>query len=259
MAKKSEEIKSTKPAKAKPKTTTKKVVKKVIEEVQEDKNIKKVANSCCNCQSFSCCALIVLFAFVLLSSVTLMAKNYWQKSYNEIISKSNFKNNVLIVNNGDVKKSINNTSFNNDSKITITNINSIELTTNKNASEKGVVAYDVKYEVNKNSFKKNMFATTDSEVLVKFSYSYDGENWTYINNALTTLESTVNPLMGNNYDIAGIDGTIKVATNYKLESPINESKIIYWRSETIFQKVDGKDSNGDFDAVFKIEYKSNKQ
>ena len=65
MAKKSEEIKSTKPAKAKPKTTTKKVVKKVIEEVQEDKNIKKVANSCCNCQSFSCCALIVLFAFVL--------------------------------------------------------------------------------------------------------------------------------------------------------------------------------------------------
>ena len=73
---------------------------------------------------------------------------------------------------------------------------------------------------------------------------------------VSTLESTLSPLMGNFYDISGLVTTLNIATNYEISSKPGETIKMYWRSETIF-KYNEKIGEKTFNSNFKIEYKNN--
>lgn len=224
---------------------------------QEDLEIKKIAYLKTNSQKVLFCVLLVLFGIMLGTAILSITKYYSQKRNNSIIEISNSNNKITIVNNETISKTIHKSLFTNDKEIVLENIDTLELIANKDNDTNSVIQYNVKYNIIKNEFWNNLFANSDSEVLVRFSYSLDGKNWNYINNVLSTANSTINPLVGNYYDVAGLETKIRVATNYELAVEPGEAKKIYWRSETIFQKGKNIDSEKKYNASFKIEYQDN--
>ena len=222
----------------------------------EDLTIKKVAYD----NGHSILFYILLFVFIItlcFTSWKIASKfaNKYSKD-TEVIKVNKGDNNVLIVNNGEISQKIDKNSFlGNKKEIVIERINSIELKANKNTNKKAKILYDLKYSIKKNSFERNFYGDSKSPLLVRFSYSTDKKNWTYINNVISTIESTISPLSGNNYDISGVISNLSVITNKELECEKNSSNKIYWRSETIFQ-ADDNDNKREFIAEFKIEYKN---
>ncbi len=225
---------------------------------KEDMEIKEIAYSKITIPRILFYVLIALF-LIMLCSTTILMKNYNHLKNNkdsEVISIVNDKNRVTIFNNGYISQSIEEGSFTKGNKILKVNINSIELTSNKNAIKDGVITYNIKYDITKNDYPRNVINTNDSEVLVRFSYSYDGTEWIDIKNVISSPSFTISPLMGDYYDISGVVGTLSIERNYKLETKAKTSNKIFWRSETLFQNVLNS-VPGDFEANFKIEYQGN--
>lgn len=237
------------------------VEKEVKQDDIEDLEIKKVAYEKNNSQKILLYALTTLF-FIMLSISIIFINNYYKNKNqsskdSEFIEINNYKNNALITNHGEINKKITKDSFEEDEDLVIERINSIELLTNKNAKKDGVITFDVKYKLLKNSFNRNEYAHNNSNLLVRFSYSFDNEEWTYVKNVISTSNSTLSPLMGNYYDVAGINSVLKVATNYELTSKPGESIKMYWRSETIIKNNQNSEVTNELVANFEIEYKNN--
>jgi len=201
--------------------------------------------------------LILLFFFTLFISISYIIKYTKESSLHkngEIIEIKTEKINSTIINNGIIESIINKESFKDKNEIVLENINIIEL--KPNTKDNGKIKYDVKYNIYINDFKQNVISTRKSEVLVRFSYSFDNENWIYTNNVITTNTSNISPLIGNNYDISGITTNLNIATNQELSTTNNKATKMYWRSETIFKNNDDFEGNKNFKANFTIEYKT---
>lgn len=223
---------------------------------KEDLEITKTAEAKVNNQGIFV-VLLVTFIVMLVAAVLAINNYYKNKDTNNILEVNNSKNKITIVNNETVSKTIDNDTFSKEKEIVLENIDTIELITNKDSEENSIIHYNVKYNITKNDFWRNLYANSDSEVLVRFSYSYDGKEWNFINNVLSTTLSTLNPLVGNYYDVAGMETNIKVATNYELEVEPGSAKKIYWRSETVFQKDKSLSEAKNYVSTFKIEYQDN--
>lgn len=230
---------------------------------KEDNTIKEVAEFKDNSSNYSkiiFCVLIMILGFSIAN--LFISFNSYKKSKLDFMPNDNtieikrHKDNILIINNGIIEEKITNDNYNKDGNYMIERIVSIEIKSNKNG-EDSKAQYNLKYNILENEFNKNALPSTDSEVIVRYSYSHDLKEWNYINNVLSTNESTINPLMGKAYDISGIKDNLKIATNATIEAKDGESNIIYWKSETIFKKKNNKSINNNFKANFKIDYIEN--
>lgn len=203
--------------------------------------------------------LIILFCLTFYITAQNVIKYYINQKEleknNEVIKISNKKSNVTIVNSGDIKETISKNSFNNNDEYVVEKINYIEAIGNN--KEDSTFKINLKYNILENEFQNNMIATNKSEVLVRFSYSYDNDNWTYLNNVISTNSSNISPLIGNYYDIAGLITNLNIVTNYEIEISSEKKEKVYWRSETIFKKINDEDEDKKFKANFTIEYQGN--
>ncbi len=199
--------------------------------------------------------LILLFGFTFYITLQYIFSYYEKENAiqnGEIVEINNNKISATIVNCGDIFKTINNDAFAGENEIIVENINSIEAIANNEDNAK--IKINVKYNIIENNFSNNLIASNNSEVLVRFSYSYDQENWTYVNNVISTNTSNISPLIGNNYDIAGLNTTLNVASNFEIEVNNKTKTKIYWRSETIFKKLNNNENDKNLKANFAIEY-----
>lgn len=228
---------------------------KVKNEIDEDLEIKKVAHSKSYIQTLLLIILIILFALTLFCACFYIGKYYEAKNKvkgdTELIEINKEYNKSLITNNGPFEKVIDDTL---DEDAIVESYANVELTTDDDSKNDGLLVYDVKYEIIKNDFPFNPIATISSGILVRFSYSFDNKEWISTGYVLTAPDLTLSPLMSNYYDIGGIVGTINVATNYELSSKPGETKKMYWKSETLIRN--NSDTVGkSFKANLKIEYK----
>ena len=84
-------------------------------------------------------------------------------------------------------------------------------------------------------------------------YSYDNENWEYVNNVISTTNSTLNPLMGSYYDISGLVENLKVLTNFEINNKKDTTTIVYFKCETLFKNIEDNIGKNIY-AEFKVEY-----
>lgn len=235
------------------------IIKKEVDD-KEDLEIQKIAYKN---ESNQILLYFLVFLFCVMLGTTISFINSYYRNKNEenklleTIEVKSDKNQVLITNNGEINEQISEQSFKEDDDILIEKISTIELITNKNADKEGIIKFNVKYNIIKNDFLRNEYASNKSDILVRFSYSFDNEKWTYINNVISTSESTLSPLMGNYYDVSGIKSNLNIATNYELFSKPGEKIKMYWRSETTFKNNSKNKEIKEFAANFKIEYKDN--
>ncbi len=228
---------------------------KVKNEIDEDLEIKKVAHSKNYTQTLLLIILIVLFALTLFCSCFYISKYYENKNKvkgnAELIEISKESNKSLITNNGPFERVIDDTL---SEDVVVESFANVEVTTDDDSKQDGVLVYDVKYEISQNDFDFNPISTISSGVLVRFSYSFDNKEWTNANYVLTAPSTTLSPLMSNYYDVGGIVGTINVSTNYKLSSKPGETKKMYWKSETLIRN-NSETVGKALKANLKIEYK----
>ena len=216
---------------------------------------KKVENKN-EANKFLLVILSLLFCFTLYITLNYIGKYYvnkMPKNNEQLIEIKTDKVYASIINNGYVKKVIKEDSFLEENEIIIENINSIEVISNDENENK--FKFNVRYDITKNDFRATTFSSNKSEVLVRFSYSFDKDEWIYINNAITTNTSNITPLIGNNYDIAGLISKLNVVTDFEITANNMKSTKMYWRSETIFKNSKNKNSK-EFNANFTIEYQN---
>ena len=234
-------------------------IKEVVYDDQEDREINEVAHYKSSAQQMLLLSvLVVLFGFTFFTAVTYII-DYYKNQNNkevEVLEVTNLKNNLLITNHGGIDRTISEDDLKDTKKIIIEKVNTIEFSTNKGALQDGNITFDVKYNILENTFKHYPISKNNSDLMVRFSYSYDNQNWTYINNVISTTNSTINPLMNSYYDISGIVDNLKVVTNYNISSKPGEKTTMYWKSETIIQNKSNNLKNN-IKANFKIEYKDN--
>lgn len=203
--------------------------------------------------------LVMLFCFTFYITVQYVISYHVNENdrdkNSEIIEISNKSINGTIVNCGDIKEVLNKESFTNEKEMVVEKINTLEV--KANTLEDTTIKVNIKYNIIENNFQSNLIATNKSPVLVRFSYSYDLEEWQYINNVISTNSSNISPLIGNNYDIAGLITTLNVATNFEVKVNSKDNTKLYWRSETIFKNSDELETDKNFAANFTIEYQSN--
>lgn len=232
----------------------KKVKTKTKYDDKEDLKIRDVAHYQKSSQVLLLFVLIVLFGFTLFNSLIYINKYYRRKqdlkNGVETIEINNSKNTIIVTNDSKINKTI---KENDDDEIVIEKNSSISLM-NKDIKNMGTILFDVKYDIIENTFSGKLSSSNDSDLKVKFAYSYDNEHWNYINNVISTYNNTIAPLLGSYYDIAGVKDTLKVATNFQLTSNLNETKTIYWKSETYLKNTD-ENINKNLNVSFKIEYK----
>ncbi len=232
----------------------KKVKTKTKYDDKEDLEIRDVAHYKKSSQVLLLFVLIVLFGFTLFNSLMYIGKYYKNKKELdkgiETIEINNMYNTVVVTNDSKIDKIIEETD---DEEIMIERHSSISLMSKDNKKD-GAILFDVKYDILKNTFPGSFSSNEDSDIKVKFAYSYDNENWNYISNVISTYNNTIAPLGGGFYDISGVTDTLKVATNYKLTSKASETETIYWKSETYIKNT--KDNlNNNINVAFKVEYK----
>ncbi len=224
---------------------------------KEDLEIKKVAHSNKYTSVILLIILIVLFTLTLFCTLFYIG-NYYEKKFNikdnkEVIEVNNVKSKTLITNNGPFEKAIDDTIT--ESEVNIESYANVEVNTKEDSKENGRLVFDVKYEIEKNDFVYNAISSINSDVIVRFSYSFDNETWENVNYVISTPFSTIDAITSNFYDVGGITGNINVATNYELTSKPGESKKMYWKSETIIRNRESTVGKV-YRANFKIEYKA---
>ena len=227
--------------------------KRVINEIENKKNTYKI-------NGLLLTILLLLLCFTTFISTLYVDKYFKDKKIIENqeridIVTSNVS--ASIVNDGIIEETILKEHFKkNKNKVTIERINTLDLSTLD--KKPGSLKIDLRYRITKNDFKQNLYATNKSDVLVKFSYSNDLENWTYLNNVISLNVGNLNALVGNTYDIAGLKDELKILTNYEVKTDGKKNKRIYFRSETIFQNSPTLKNKSSFSANFTIEYNSSK-
>lgn len=230
----------------------KKDLDEVLYSSEEDLKITKIARS----NKFSLYIVLAscLFIIVILASTMSIVNYVNSKKEENIVAKKEIDkdNQVIISNNGIVDKNVTEDVLDSKGEYSFICEDSIEFLRNKDTLKEDTIYYSVKYDIINNSFKSNIIPTNDSEALVRFFYSYDRENWTYVNNVISSEQKNLNPLMGSYFDIAGLTNNLKVATNYELTSNPGESKIVYWRAETTIRSNFKKNFNGNIKANFYI-------
>ncbi len=225
---------------------------------KEDLEITKVAKGSENSQMLLFVVLIFLFGLTLFASLTFIGSYYINKNKQyvntEYINIDKNKNHVLITNNGKISMALKESDLDTSGeKVIIEKYTAIELKTDRDAKEDGKIKYSVRYNIEENDYDKNVIATNYSDYLVRFAYSYDNNEWIYVNNAISNMNNTLTPLMGNYYDVAGITGPLNVVSKYELSVNPGKSKKMYWKSETIINKnADNIDKA--VRAEFKITY-----
>ncbi len=234
----------------------KKVEKKQkIYDDKEDIDIRNIAHYKNSSQVLLLFILIVLFGFTLFNSFMYIGKYYLNKNkLNDGIETIEIKNNkssIFINNEGEFNKKIE--SLEND-EFLIERKSSISIQTNNDIKDTNIVKFDVKYNILENSFSGNSISKEDSDIRVRFAYSFDNENWTYVNNVISTYEGTLSPMTDNYYDIAGVVSTLKVLTNYELSSAPGEIITMYLKSETVIKKAEYNVGNN-IKASLRIDYK----
>jgi len=235
--------------------------KGIIIDDKEDLEIQKIAYLKPISKKFL--YVMMFLFFVLLISSIFLGHNYYVNNkkiegLNEVIEINTRKNSVLITNSGYLEQKINSLSFKEKDNLKYEQISVIELVTDEKSEEKGLVHYDVVYNIIDNEFKANDINTLHSEVLIKFSYSYDLENWKNVNNVISATNSTITPMMGGYYDISGIKSRLNIVTNAELKASPGKKTKIYWRSQLIFNEQKNIKEAKKYKAELKIEYKDNK-
>ena len=229
--------------------------KEVKHDGTEDLDIKKVAHS--NTREYALyIILIILFGFTFYSALVYIGKYYNNKKeqelYSEVIKINKNDDRIVISNNGELNKVLSVEDDNNAEDIVIENVDLIEITS-KDIKNINTYLFDVRYNILENEFPKNVVATNDSNILVRFAYSYDQENWNYIDNAISINDNNMKPLIGGLYDLSGVVGNIKIATNFQIKSNPYEPVKVYWKSETIL-KYNNDNLGKRIKADFKISY-----
>lgn len=219
---------------------------------KEDLNITKVAYKK-KSQKLLLFLLILIF-FSVLSITVMYIKRFYNNlenidNYQEVTKVRDNSGEILVANNGVIDAVINNTSFPNGlDDLVIENIDYMEYTPTEDKDYS--INYNVRYRIYENEFQNN--ATNVGKLFVKFSYSYDKENWEYITNVISTESSNISPGIGRVYDITNETGVLKIATNEKLKG--NKAKKIYWRSETIVRNSPNFIKDQKLKVNFRIEY-----
>lgn len=196
-----------------------------------------------------CCTLYITSSYVVKYNKEVKFTDDGEKI--EIITN---KINATIINNGFIDENINSLIFKDKKQIIVEKENVIEIISSD--AENSTIEFNINYNILTNEFKTNLIPTNKSEVLVKFSYSFDGDNWTYINNVISTNTSNISPLIGNTYDIAGVVTNIRVATKCELGMKNKEKTKMYWKSETIFKNLNQSEEVKNFKANFTIDYRT---
>ncbi len=222
-------------------------------EVKEDLEIRKVAYSKNNSNIFLLFILIFLFGLTLFCTLYFVGKYYNDDIVPpaEVIEIAKNNSKVTITNKGVIERKVMESDLDSE-KIVIENINKIELQADKNSPD-DLLKYNVKYVITKNDFPFNVISNNDSDVQVRFSYSFDNANWTYVNNVISTVDTNISPFMGGYYDISGISTELNIATNYTIDYNANDHITMYWKSETVI-RPSKNNINNNFEANFKIEY-----
>ena len=222
----------------------------------EDIEIKKIAHYSYMSQYILFGVLIILFGFTLYSSLVYVGKYYnaTNNEYSELIEIRNDKDKIVVTNNGELNKTLTIKDDNNGEDVIVRTYDTIEIDS-KDYQNINNYFFDIRYDIIQNDYSKNLIASSDSDVLVRFAYSKDNKEWTYINNAIKYNDINITPLIGALYDLSGIVGNIKVATKFNVKTNPYEKVKIYWKSETIIKyKKDNLGKN--IKANFKINYNS---
>ncbi len=204
--------------------------------------------------------LIVLFTLTFFCSLFYISRYYDAKininKDSKVLEVKTKYNNVLITNNGSINKTIEEEDAKYNKEYLIEKESTVKFKTKQDADEDGVIHINVRYNIDKNDFTSQAIASTNNDILVRFKYSYDNKKWEYVNNVISTTDSTLNPLMGSYYDISGLVSNLKVSTNFEIKNKIGKTTTMYWKCETLIKNID--DNIGkNITAEFKIEYKDN--
>lgn len=241
------------------KNTSTKDIRKIVIDDSEDVEIRDIAYQKVSYYKKLLLVLTILFIVMLISSFIMVTKLYQNKQNNTEVETIEIKNNVdniLITNIAGIKETITNNSFKENKDLVVEKVNTIDITSIEDSTRDSKILIDIRYEILENDFRRNEFAQNDSDVLVRFSYSYDKVNWTYINNVISADDTTITPMMGNYYNIAGLISNLRIVTNYEIINEKGESTTMYWRSETVFKNKQDETVNNNFEAEFKIVYKN---
>lgn len=230
---------------------------------REDLEIKKVAYSKLKYKKIILILLLIFFISTVISTII------YGVSYNEFTTVSENtikvfevtenKNQLVLINSSEIYEKITDISFNKENFKVIETINIAELSIDKGVLKSETINLNVRLKMLENDFKLNDIATNKSPVLIRVSYSYDNEKWDYIKSVLSYNDSTLTPLMGNYYDIAGRKGVINIATNHELSALPGEIKKVYWKLEVMFNKQKVQSSENNFKANFYLEYPNSKK
>ena len=234
--------------------------KKHKEVASEDLEIKKVVYFRNSQQILLLVILVVLFTLTFFCTLVYIGKYYEAKfiidSDTNIMEYKTKDNSVLITNNGEIDKTIDEEDTKYNKEYLIEKVATLKFVTKKDALEDGKIHVNIKYNIYNNDFDSNVISSTNNDVLVRFMYSYDNENWEYVNNVISTTNSTLNPLMGSYYDISGLKDNLKVLTNFEINNKIDTTTTIYFKCETLLKNIE--DNIGkNIQAEFKVEYANN--
>lgn len=224
---------------------------------EEDKEIEKVALKKDNGFSKWLILYTVIFVIVCICSFIQINSYIEKKSlFNDNKeTKINSKDSKLIINNNSRVANYTNggivNSMNNEA--TVSNMSYLDLTVNEDSKSKVLYNYNVRYRIYANDYVSEN--ENDIKVYVRFAYSSDLENWTYINNVISTTSGTIMPSMGNKYDVTGLTSTLSVATNYEISGKPGKETKLYWKAETIYTNIDNEDAvSKNYEADFDVEY-----
>ena len=223
---------------------------------KEDLEIKEVAYLKTASQKALFCVLLVLFGIVL-GTTFLTIKDYMGKLHSKNVETLKIEKDdydITIVNNT-VEEDIDLSGLTSADERVLEKINYIEVENKSNVTKS--IKYDVKLNIVKNEFAHSIYSSNDSDILVRFSYSNDKSNWNYIKNSISTTDSVLNVLMGDYYDISGIEDSLRVVTNKNIDIKAHDKEKIYWRMELYYQNKQSNNTHSKFNSVFKIDLVNN--
>ena len=234
--------------------------KKQKEVASEDLEIKRVAHFRNSQQILLLVILVVLFTLTFFCTLVYISKYYEAKftikDDTNIMEYKTKDSNVLITNNGIINKTITEEDTDYNNEYLIEKVATIKFITKKDAVKDGTIHINLRYNIYNNDFEHKVISNIKNDVLVRFWYSYDNENWEYVKNVISTTNSTLTPLMGGYYDISGLEDNLKVLTNFEINNKIDTTKTIYFKCETFLKNI--KNNIGkNIEAEFKVEYADN--
>ena len=176
---------------------TSSVKKPKVYDDKEDLEIRSVAYFKGSSQLLLLMVLIILFGFTFFNSLYYIGKYYQNKDAQnkgvETVEINNNKYQVLITNDSTINGTLKDSNIKEEEDLVITKVNTIIMNTNDQNENDIELTFDIRYNILENDFPVRTHASNSSDLLTRFAYSYDNKNWTYINNAISTVNSTMTP------------------------------------------------------------------